>query len=207
MGELYKTIFYYQQIETDTNGCHFVYDIFTYIFLKSIVVFIVKVHCDYFPWVKLTIAHYWFRYCFVPNRRQAIIWPNDGLVYWRKYVSLGLDKLKDYLCAMITNLIADNQRCQDMIISLPSIPCDENVFNQFNNTITIVCHDLSPFNEIQNHMKYRSAEFIFQNHQWLLKCQTTALLSYAIFCRNYWCRTINKNYIRPVLVVDGKLGI
>ena len=25
-------------------------------------------------------------------------------------------------------------------------------------------------------------------------------------CRNYWCRSINKKYIRPVLVVEGTLG-
>ena len=28
-----------------------------------------------------------------PNRRQAIIWTNDGLVYWRIYASVGLDEL------------------------------------------------------------------------------------------------------------------
>ena len=29
-----------------------------------------------------------------PIKRQAVIWTNDGLVYWRKYASLGLNKLK-----------------------------------------------------------------------------------------------------------------
>ena len=29
-----------------------------------------------------------------PARRLAIIWPNDGLVYWRIYASLGLNELK-----------------------------------------------------------------------------------------------------------------
>ena len=28
-----------------------------------------------------------------PNRRQAIIWTNDGLVYLRIYVSLGLNEV------------------------------------------------------------------------------------------------------------------
>ena len=28
----------------------------------------------------------------VPNRRQAIIWTNDGLVYWRICVSIGLSE-------------------------------------------------------------------------------------------------------------------
>ena len=29
----------------------------------------------------------------MPNSRQAIIWTNDGLVYWHKYASLGLSEL------------------------------------------------------------------------------------------------------------------
>ena len=29
-----------------------------------------------------------------PTRRQAIIWTNGGLVYWRIYASLGLNELK-----------------------------------------------------------------------------------------------------------------
>ena len=29
----------------------------------------------------------------VPNRRQAIIWTNDCLVYWRIYASLGLNDI------------------------------------------------------------------------------------------------------------------
>ena len=31
----------------------------------------------------------------VPNRWQAIIWTNDGLVYWRIYASLGLNELNE----------------------------------------------------------------------------------------------------------------
>ena len=30
----------------------------------------------------------------MPNRWQAIIWTNDGLVFWRIYASLGLNELK-----------------------------------------------------------------------------------------------------------------
>ena len=29
-----------------------------------------------------------------PNRQQAIIWTNDGIVYWRTYASLSLDGLR-----------------------------------------------------------------------------------------------------------------
>ena len=32
-----------------------------------------------------------------PNRRQAFMWSNAGLVYWRIYASFGLDKWKYYL--------------------------------------------------------------------------------------------------------------
>ena len=28
-----------------------------------------------------------------PNRRQAIIWTNDGLIYWHIYASLSLNEL------------------------------------------------------------------------------------------------------------------
>ena len=31
-----------------------------------------------------------------PNRQQAIIWSNDGLVYWCIYASLGLNELSQY---------------------------------------------------------------------------------------------------------------
>ena len=32
-----------------------------------------------------------------PNRRKAIIWTNNGLVYWRIYASLGLNEFTDLL--------------------------------------------------------------------------------------------------------------
>ena len=31
----------------------------------------------------------------VPSRWHAIIWTNDGIVYWRIYASLGLNELKN----------------------------------------------------------------------------------------------------------------
>ena len=31
--------------------------------------------------------------CLAPSRRQAIIWTNDGIVYWRIFTSLGLNEL------------------------------------------------------------------------------------------------------------------
>ena len=39
------------------------------------------------------------------NRLQAIIWTNDGLVYWCKYVSLDLNELK-----ALENCLADGEK-------------------------------------------------------------------------------------------------
>ena len=46
-------------------------------------------HWNLFLWVQLTNWHNGL----VPNRRQAIIWTNDGLVCWRIYASLRLYEL------------------------------------------------------------------------------------------------------------------
>ena len=35
------------------------------------------------------------QYCLSLTRRQAIIWLNDALVYWRMYASLGLNELTE----------------------------------------------------------------------------------------------------------------
>ena len=51
------------------NGCHFVNDILESIFLYG--------NCS--------------DNGMAPNRRQAITWANSGLVYWRRYASLGLN--------------------------------------------------------------------------------------------------------------------
>ena len=36
-----------------------------------------------------------------PNRRQAIIWTNNGQVYWRRYASLGYNELNS-TCVLVT---------------------------------------------------------------------------------------------------------
>ena len=50
-----------------------------------------------FPMVHSTISHSAVSISLdnglVPNRRQVIIWTNDGPVYWPKFASLGLDLL------------------------------------------------------------------------------------------------------------------
>ena len=43
--------------------------------------------------VQLTVFEKWFDDGLVPTRRQPIIWTNDGLVYRRKYASLGRSEL------------------------------------------------------------------------------------------------------------------
>ena len=41
----------------------------------------------------------------VPNRRQAIIWTNDSLFYWRIYASLGLNELIQYVLGMQVEIV------------------------------------------------------------------------------------------------------
>ena len=38
-----------------------------------------------------------------PSRRQAIIWTNDGLVYWHIYASLYLNQLKISMCDSVSS--------------------------------------------------------------------------------------------------------
>ena len=44
----------------------------------------------YFPFVR---GIHLLRMVLIPNRRQAIFWSNDSLIYWRIYVSLGLNDI------------------------------------------------------------------------------------------------------------------
>ena len=39
-----------------------------------------------------------------PNRRQVIIWTNDGLAYWRMYVSLGINESEKQRAYGIANV-------------------------------------------------------------------------------------------------------
>ena len=40
------------------------------------------------------------------NRRQAILWTNDGIVYWCIYTSLGLNELNEYDYVIVSVLIS-----------------------------------------------------------------------------------------------------
>ena len=42
--------------------------------------------------VQLTICNHWCRYGLALNRRQTIMWTNDGPIYWRIYPSPGLNE-------------------------------------------------------------------------------------------------------------------
>ena len=53
-------------------------------------------HWSLFLRVQLTIFCIGSDYGLAPPRCQAIIWTNDGLVYWRIYASLSLDELSWY---------------------------------------------------------------------------------------------------------------
>ena len=54
----------------------------------------VKLHGSVFLWVQLQYPSVGSGNGFAPIRRQAIIYTNDGLVYWSIYVSLGLSELR-----------------------------------------------------------------------------------------------------------------
>ena len=56
-------------------------------------VFWLKFNWSMFLMVKLTISQHDLDNGLVPSRQQAIIWINDGLVCWRIYALLRLDKL------------------------------------------------------------------------------------------------------------------
>ena len=49
--------------------------------------------CAEFSWKNIKYF-FIFQHCSGAVQQQAIIWTNYGLIYWRIYVSLGLDGLK-----------------------------------------------------------------------------------------------------------------
>ena len=56
--------------------------------------FCTQFHLSFFLRVQLTIRQHWFRYNGLAlNRRQAIIWTNDGLIWWHTHAPLGLNEL------------------------------------------------------------------------------------------------------------------
>ena len=66
-----------------------------FLWMKSFL-FWLKFHRSLFLRVQLTITQHWFGWDngLAPNRRQAIIWTNAGLIHWRIYAALGGDELR-----------------------------------------------------------------------------------------------------------------
>ena len=76
------------------NGHHFVHDIFSCIFLNE------NFRISKNVFIEMCFLGSNWQYVIIgsdkgwaPNRRQAIIWTSDGLVYWCIYASLGLNEL------------------------------------------------------------------------------------------------------------------
>ena len=73
------------------NGCHFADKIFKLIFLHENSC--IYIHWNWFSRVHLKLGSIGSNDVLVWNRRQAIIWTNDGLIYWCIYASLSLHGL------------------------------------------------------------------------------------------------------------------
>ena len=79
---------------TRQNGRHIVDDIFKLIFFNEMFVFWFQFLWNLLPGAKLTTnRHYVADKDMAPNRRQAIICTNGGLVYWHIYAPLGQEEL------------------------------------------------------------------------------------------------------------------
>ena len=59
----------------------------------KIVVFWLKFHWNLFPGVQLTEKKVGLNNDLTPNKPQAVIWTNDGLIYRRIYAALRLNEL------------------------------------------------------------------------------------------------------------------
>ena len=75
------------------NGRNFADDSLDTFPRMIILEFRIRFQWTLFRWVQLKYASIGSDNGLEPTRRQAIIWTNDGLVYWRKYASLGLREL------------------------------------------------------------------------------------------------------------------
>ena len=86
------------------NGCHSVDDIFRCIFVNEQFVIVKKIrfHCS------LSLTSSWqyrsisINNGFMPNRWQAIIWTNAGMIHWRIFVALVGEEIID---SVISNIL------------------------------------------------------------------------------------------------------
>ena len=73
------------------NGCHFVYDIIECVFLYEYIWTLIEIALKFVQQLPINSIPALFQTISWPQ--QAIIWTNDGLVYWRIYTSLRLNEL------------------------------------------------------------------------------------------------------------------
>ena len=71
------------------NGRHFADDIFKCIFVNDNIWIPIGISLNFIPNDLIDNVS-----ALVQNRRQAIIWTNDGFVWWRIYASLGLNEIR-----------------------------------------------------------------------------------------------------------------
>ena len=77
--------------------CSFTDDIFKCILLNSNVIILIEISQKFVPQGPIiNIIIIGLDNGLAPNRRQAIIWTNDGLDYWCIYASLGLNELSPF---------------------------------------------------------------------------------------------------------------
>ena len=115
-------IFWYIEVGTFIyNGCHFADNIFKRIFLN-------QNYCiTTWIWLKFVPKFPNKQYAssdsdngLAPNRRQAIVCTNDGLVYWRIYATLGLNELSplpltptnDKVSVLLISWVQTTHRCR-----------------------------------------------------------------------------------------------
>ena len=86
------------------NGFHFADNIFTFIcfYIKDVLYFDSDFIEIYSQWFIEQNASIGLDNGLVPNRRQAIIWTNDCLVYWRIYASLEFSGLGPKTASMVS---------------------------------------------------------------------------------------------------------
>ena len=87
------------------NGRHFADDIFRHIFVNRNVWISIDISLKFIPkgsnWKYNSVSS---DNGVAPTRRQAIIWTNDALVYWRIYLSLSLNELMNFLYSCRWNM-------------------------------------------------------------------------------------------------------
>ena len=120
----------------------------------------------------------------VPVRQQAIIWTNDGLVYWHKYVSLGLNELNP----LTLFFISINKRSWDV----------QNVMYCTNNSrrgeLQVKVINMG----LMKHVYFARADSRFAVSQWETLLQSNAV--------SHWLSTSRESALlyNTKLVLSGK---